>query len=66
MSAGWARLESAPPVLVSQEGHACLLLQVLKDDTTLADNSVSETGFMVVMVSKARTLVHRRAARRCT
>ena len=66
MSAGWARLGRASPVLVSQEGHACLLLQVLKDDTTLADNSVSETGFMVVMASKARTLVLRCAARRGT
>jgi len=28
--------------------------QVLKDESTLADNNVSETGFMVVMVSKAR------------
>ena len=27
-------------------------VQVLKDDTTLADNKVSENGFMVVMVSK--------------
>ena len=28
--------------------------QVLKDETTLADNGVSEAGFMVVMVTKAR------------
>ncbi|KAK9831333.1 hypothetical protein WJX81_003122 [Elliptochloris bilobata] len=28
--------------------------KVLKDDTTLADNGVSETGFMVVMVTKAK------------
>jgi hypothetical protein len=28
--------------------------QVLKDDTTLEDNKVSENGFMVVMVTKVR------------
>lgn len=26
--------------------------QVLKDDTTLADNGVDEAGFLVVMVTK--------------
>ena len=29
--------------------------QVLKDDTTLEENKVSENGFMVVMVTKVRT-----------
>lgn len=30
----------------------CMLLQVLKDDTTLEDNKVLDNGFMVVMVTK--------------
>ena len=33
----------------------CARWQVLKDDTTLEDNKVSENGFMVVMVTKVRT-----------
>eukprot|EP00894_Picocystis_sp_ML_P002568 jgi/Pico_ML_1/53085/g3697.t2 len=28
---------------------------ILKDDTTLADNGVSENGFLVVMANKAKT-----------
>lgn len=32
-------------------------VQVLKDDTTLADNKVSENGFMVVMVSKVSCFI---------
>ena len=34
-------------------------LQVLKDDTTLADNKVSENGFMVIMVTKVMLVIRR-------
>jgi len=33
------------------------LHQVLKDDTTLAENKVSENGFMVIMVTKVLLLL---------
>lgn len=37
--------------------------QVLKDDTTLEDNKVSENGFMVVMVTKVCMLRTRAACK---
>ena len=36
-----------------------MCLQVLKDDTTLADNKVSENGFMVIMVTKVTLAICR-------
>ena len=36
-----------------------LTIQVLKDETTLKDNGVSENGFLVVMVTKVSTATHR-------
>ena len=32
-----------------------LCCQVLKDDTSIADNNIAENTFLVVMVQKART-----------
>lgn len=32
--------------------------KVLKDETTLAENKVSEDGFLVVMLSKVSFLIH--------
>lgn len=34
-----------------------IIPQVLKDDTTLAENKVSENGFMVIMVTKVALLL---------
>ena len=39
------------------QNRALSLHQVLKDDTTLAENKVSENGFMVIMVTKVSLLL---------
>ena len=54
---GQGELQNDTAEIESSLIRARTRVQVLKDDTTLADNKVSENGFMVVMVSKVSCFI---------